>query len=107
MQHKTDSVFRESMEKQTLERIEYGIFDLGFKCLFLNKKVMEIKNLSKYSNAEKIVLAEQLWDSISKKELEISDELKIELDIRLENLEEGKSELYTWEEVKKHLKSIR
>ena len=68
---------------------------------------MEIKDLSKYSNAEKIVLAEQLWDSISKKELEISDELKRELDIRLQNLEEGKTELYTWDEVKIHLKSIR
>lgn len=68
---------------------------------------MEIKNLSKYSNAEKIVLAEQLWDSVSKNELEISDELKRELDIRLQNLEDGKSEIYTWEEVKKHLKSIR
>lgn len=68
---------------------------------------MEIKNLSKYSDAEKIVLAEQLWDSVSKKELEISDELKRELDIRLQNLEEGKSELYTWDEVKAHLKSIR
>jgi len=68
---------------------------------------MELKNLSKYSNAEKIVLAEQLWDSISKKELEISDDVKKELDIRLRNLEEGKSELYTWEEVKNHLKTIR
>ena len=68
---------------------------------------MEIKNLSKYSNAEKIVLAEQFWDSISKKELELSDELKKELDIRLQNLEEGKSELYSWDEVKNHLKSIR
>jgi len=68
---------------------------------------MEIKNLSKYSNAEKIVLAEQLWDSVSKKELEISDELKRELDIRLQNLEDGKSEIYTWDEVKKQLKSIR
>jgi putative addiction module component (TIGR02574 family) len=68
---------------------------------------MEIKNLSKYSIAEKIVLAEQLWDSISKKEIEISDDVKKELDIRLQNLEEGKSELYTWDEVKKHLKSIR
>ena len=37
---------------------------------------MEIKNLSKYSNAEKIVLAEQLWDSVSKKDLEISDDGK-------------------------------
>ncbi|HKO76911.1 MAG TPA: addiction module protein [Flavobacterium sp.] len=68
---------------------------------------MEIKNLSKYSNAEKIVLAEQLWDSISKEDLEISDEVKRELDIRIKNLEEGKTELYTWEEVKSHLKSIR
>ena len=68
---------------------------------------MEIKDFSKYSNAEKIVFAEQLWDSIAKNELEISDELKRELDIRLQNLEEGKSELYTWDEVKKHLKSIR
>jgi putative addiction module component (TIGR02574 family) len=68
---------------------------------------MEIKNLSNYSDAEKIVLAEQLWDSISKKELEISDDLKRELDIRLQNFEEGKSVLYTWDEVKSHLKSIR
>ncbi|MCV9929259.1 addiction module protein [Flavobacterium sp. LS1R49] len=57
---------------------------------------MEIKNLSKYSNAENIVLAEQLWDSISKKDLEISEEVKRELDSRIQNLEEGKAELYTW-----------
>lgn len=73
----------------------------------LINKVMEIKNLSKYSNAEKIVLAEQLWDSVSKKDLEISDDVKRELDIRIKNLEEGTTELYTWEEVKSHLKSIR
>ncbi|WP_348825598.1 addiction module protein [Flavobacterium aestuarii] len=68
---------------------------------------MEIENLSKYSNAEKIVLAEQLWDSVSKNEIEISDEVERELDIRIKNLEEGKTELYTWEEVKNHLKAIR
>ncbi|PXY40133.1 addiction module protein [Flavobacterium cheongpyeongense] len=64
---------------------------------------MEIKNLSKYSDAEKIVLAEQLWDSVSKKDLEISDDVKNELDIRIKNLEEGKTELYYWDEVKSHL----
>jgi putative addiction module component (TIGR02574 family) len=68
---------------------------------------MEIKNLSKYGNAEKIVLAEQLWDSVSKKDIEIADEIKNELDIRLDNLEKGETELYFWEEVKMHLKSIR
>jgi putative addiction module component (TIGR02574 family) len=48
-----------------------------------------------------------LWDSVSKNELEVSDDLEKELDIRLKNFEEGKSELYTWDEVKNHLKSIR
>lgn len=59
---------------------------------------MKVKDLDKYSNAEKIILAEQLWDSISKKDVELSDELKKELDNRLKNLEEGESKLYTWEE---------
>jgi putative addiction module component (TIGR02574 family) len=68
---------------------------------------MKIEDLSNYSNAEKIVLAEQLWDSVSKEELEVSEDVKRELDIRIKNLEDGNSELYTWEEVKKHLKTIR
>lgn len=68
---------------------------------------MQIKDLSKYSDAEKIVLAEQIWDSISKKDIDISQEIKYELDHRLRKLEEGKSELYTWEEVKNHLNKIR
>jgi len=52
-------------------------------------------------------LAEQLWDSVSKEDLDISDDVKNELDIRIKNLEEGKTELYTWDEVKSHLKNIR
>lgn len=68
---------------------------------------MQIKDLSDYSNAEKIVLAEQIWDSISKKDILISEEVKYELDHRLQKLEEGESELYNWEEVKNHLKKIR
>jgi len=68
---------------------------------------MKVKDLDRYSNAEKIILAEQLWDSVSKNNLEISDDVKKELDLRLKNLEEGKTELYSWDEVKTHLKSIR
>ena len=71
------------------------------------KKTMETKDFSKYSNAEKIILAEQLWDSVSKKEIEISSEIETELDRRIQLLEEGKTELYSWEEVKTHLKKIR
>lgn len=68
---------------------------------------METKDFSKYSNAEKIILAEQLWDSVSKKEIEISSEIETELDRRIQLLEEVKTELYSWEEVKTHLKKIR
>ena len=68
---------------------------------------MKTKDLSKYSNAEKIFLAEQLWDSVSKKDIEISEEIKTELDSRLQKLEQGKSKLYSWAEVKKHINSVR
>ena len=68
---------------------------------------MKTKDLSKYSNAEKIILAEQLWDSVSKKDIEISEERKTELDSRLQKLEQGKSKLYSWAEVKKHINSVR
>ena len=68
---------------------------------------MKIKDLEKYSNAEKIILAEQLWDSIAKKNIEVTDAVKYELDERIQRLEEGKAELYTLDEVKAHLKKIR
>ncbi len=68
---------------------------------------MEIKDLSKYSNAEKILLAEQLWDSVSKNEIELSYEVEQELDHRLQLLEEGKTILYSLDEVKSHINKIR
>lgn len=68
---------------------------------------MKLKDLEKYTNAEKIILAEQLWDSVSKKNIEISEDVKYELNQRLQVLEEGKTELYTLDEVKAHLKKIR
>lgn len=68
---------------------------------------MEIKELSKYSTAEKILLAEKIWDSVSKKSLQLSSEAKNELEDRLQILEEGKAELYSLEEVKNHIQKLR
>jgi len=68
---------------------------------------MKVKDLNRYSNAEKILLAEELWDSVTKQELELPDEITAELDLRLKKLEEGKTELYTWQEVKERIKSMR
>ena len=52
------------------------------------------------------MLAKQLWDSVSKKDIAISEVTQKELDIRLQLVEEGKTEYYTWNEVKSHLKKI-
>lgn len=68
---------------------------------------MKIKDLNKFSNAEKIALAEQLWDSVSKKDITLSEEIEKELDERILLVEEGKTEYYTWQEVKNKLDKIR
>ena len=68
---------------------------------------MKIKDLEKFSDAEKIALAEELWDSVSKKELELTIEVKKELDQRLQLVAEDKTKYYTWDEVKNHLKKAR
>jgi putative addiction module component (TIGR02574 family) len=68
---------------------------------------METKNLNKISAAEKIVMAEKIWDSVSKKDIEIPTAIKYELDNRLKKVEEEKAAYYTWEEIKHHLDSIR
>jgi putative addiction module component (TIGR02574 family) len=68
---------------------------------------MKIKDIDKFSTAEKIALAEELWDSVAKEDIEISDEVKQELDYRLSLVEEDKTEYYTWDEVKSHLKNLR
>ena len=68
---------------------------------------MGIKDLDKITTAEKIVLVEHLWDSVSKKDIDLISELKWELDFRLQKVEDGKEEYFTWQEVKKHIESIR
>ena len=68
---------------------------------------MKTIEIDTYSDAEKIILAEQLWDSVSKENLTLSEEVKTELDSRLKNLEDKKMKLFSWNEVKEHLKKSR
>jgi len=68
---------------------------------------MDVKSLHKYSNAEKILLAEELWDSITKTDMDLPDGTIAELDLRLKKLEEGTTQLYSWQEVKERIKSVR
>lgn len=66
-----------------------------------------LEDIKKLSVAERILIIEDIWDSISTsgEELPITDEQKKELDLRLEayknNPENGKS----WEEVRDNIRS--
>ncbi len=61
--------------------------------------------ISQLSIAERIQLAEDLWDSILERqdELPLTDAQKQELDHRLENYQQEPTSGSTWEEVKQRL----
>ncbi|MBW4470470.1 MAG: addiction module protein [Stenomitos rutilans HA7619-LM2] len=61
--------------------------------------------ISQLSIAERIQLAEDLWDSILERqdELTLTDAQKQELDRRLENYQQEPTSGSTWEEVKQRL----
>jgi putative addiction module component (TIGR02574 family) len=61
--------------------------------------------ISQLSIAERIQLAEDLWDSILEQqdELPLTDAQKQELDQRLENYQQDPASGSTWEEVKQRL----
>jgi len=61
--------------------------------------------ISQLSIAERIQLAEDLWDSILERqgELSLTDAQKQELDRRLENYQQDATAGSTWEEVKQRL----
>lgn len=62
-------------------------------------------DISELSIAERIQLAEDLWDSILKEqeELPLSQAQQQELDRRLENYKKNPTNGCSWEEVKKRL----
>ncbi len=64
-------------------------------------------DISQLSIAERIQLAEDLWDSILERqdELPLTDAQKQELDRRLENYQQEPTSGSTWEEVKQRLGS--
>jgi putative addiction module component (TIGR02574 family) len=61
--------------------------------------------ISQLSIAERIQLAEDLWDSILEQqdELPLTDAQKQEIDHRLENYQQDATSGSTWEEVKQRL----
>ena len=70
---------------------------------------MTATELRKLSLAERIQLLEDVWDSIAEETnaWELTPELKVELDQRLNDLETNPSGNVTWDEVKAGLRAQR
>ncbi|MEJ2105017.1 MAG: addiction module protein [Ignavibacteriaceae bacterium] len=66
-----------------------------------------LENIKKLSIAERILIVEDIWDSIisSEEDFPITDEQKRELDSRLEAYYKNPNEGKSWEEVKDNIKS--
>lgn len=68
---------------------------------------MDIKEILKLPVKKRINLVHEVWDSIPKDDIELTDEIKDELDNRLERRENGQTQYFTLEEVEKKLAERR
>ncbi len=61
---------------------------------------MDIKEYKKLSPSRRILLVQEIWDSISEEPIELSDQIKKELDSRLERHKNSEGKNFTLEEAK-------
>ena len=68
-----------------------------------------VAEILEMSVAERLRIVEDIWDSIAadSKDLKISDELRLELDRRLEAYKNDPNAGVTWEELDNRLASLR
>lgn len=64
---------------------------------------MDIKEILKMSASRRILLAQEIWDSIPENSIELSDSVKQELENRLKIHDSNEMEYYTINEVQKKL----
>ena len=64
---------------------------------------MDIKEILKMSASRRILLAQEIWDSVPENSIELTDSIKKELDNRLESHESKVMKYYTMEEIKNKL----
>ncbi len=72
-----------------------------------HKNQNPVEGIKKLSVAERILIVEDIWDSIipSIEQYPISDEQKKELDERLKAHEEDPNYVKSWDEVRKNIQS--
>ena len=68
---------------------------------------MDIKEIKKLSVEERISIIGEIWESIDKEGLSVSDSQKLEVRERIGRYKKGKTEFFTWEEIKAELNKAR
>lgn len=68
---------------------------------------MNTIDFSKYTDAEKIILAEELWDSVIKDEIQVNEKTKSVMLNRLKRIEDGGTTFFSREEVQKKINQLR
>jgi len=68
---------------------------------------MDIKEILKMSASRRILLAQEIWDSVPENSIELSDSIKQELDNRLKIHDSNEMKYFTLEEVKNKLAQER
>ena len=73
------------------------------------EQLFNISELKKFSIAERILMVEELWDSIAAEHehLELTMEQRDELDKRIADYYSSPDEGYSWEEVKHRVKRLK
>jgi len=74
-----------------------------YLCVLDLYKMSNLHYILKLSIAERLLLLEELWNSIPSGEISIKDSHKKELDKRLARMKRGETRFFTWDEVKKKL----
>ena len=67
---------------------------------------MDIKEIKKLSVTERISIIEEIWESIDKGGLSVSDSQKLEVRERVERYKNGNTKFFTWDEIKAELATI-
>jgi putative addiction module component (TIGR02574 family) len=60
-----------------------------------------LQQILKLSTAERLLLIEKIWDTITPDSLPISESHKKETSRRMDLVKKGKMKFYSWDEVKK------
>lgn len=68
---------------------------------------MDIKEILNMSPSRRILLAQEIWDSVPKDSIELSESIKMELDNRLNLHNSNEMEYFTLDEVKNKLAEER